>query len=171
MTNINSYGSLVVLSAVLLTPPLAVAKDSSKTTQFVHNASIGGTFEVESSQLALERSQNTDVKSFAQMMVDDHTKAGDELKAAAAQEKVDSALTDKLDAKHQAVLDKLKKASDKDFDKDYISAQKDAHKEAISLFSGYAKNGSDEALKGWAGDTLPTLKKHDDAVKNLKASS
>lgn len=48
--------------------------------------------------------------------------------------------------------------------------QTDAHKEAVSLFSDYSKNGTDPVLKQFATDTLPALQAHLDHVKQLKAS-
>ena len=50
---------------------------------FVNEAASGGMFEVQSSQLALERGQGDEVKAFAQMMITDHTANNEELKAAA----------------------------------------------------------------------------------------
>src|SRR3954447_10075822 len=55
---------------------------------FATKAGAAGMFEIQSSQLALSKSQNADVKAFAQKMVDDHTKAADELKTAAASQGV-----------------------------------------------------------------------------------
>ena len=137
------------------------------TRDFVHNASIANEFEIESSQLALEKSQNNDVKDFAQRMVDDHTDTGDRMKEALSSSGSKAKPTDMLDNKHQRLMNKLESASDDNFDRQYISIQTDAHKEAVNLFSNYAKNGKDASLKNFASETLPTLKEHLQHVRQL----
>ncbi len=145
------------------------AKTSKATTDFVKKAAVANQFEIDSSKLALEKSQDADIKTFAQKMVDDHTKAGESFTAAVTEGKVDAALVPaKLDAKHQKELDKLSKADAKDFDKDYLKAQKDAHKDAIALFKGYSEKGDNEALKTFATNTLPTLEGHQTELEGLK---
>ena len=52
------------------------------------------------------------------------------------------------------------------FDKAYVPMQVAAHEKAVSLFAAYAESGDNEALKNWAGDTLPALKEH---LKEAKA--
>jgi len=47
---------------------------------FVDNAAAGGIAEIETSKLALEKSQSADIKAFANQMIADHTKANEELK-------------------------------------------------------------------------------------------
>ena len=149
---------------------LAVA--ASITAQdFVHKASIANKFEIDSSKLALEKSVNAGVKAFAQSMVDDHMKAGANLKAVLASTKSSIEVEDELDKQHQDLIDKLKAASSESFDNLYIAMQTDAHKDAVSLFSGYAMSGTDAALKTFAEDTLPALKTHLEHVQKLKASN
>ena len=134
---------------------------------FVTKASIANKFEIDSSNLALEKSQNSDVKTLAQIMVDDHTKTGEKLKDVLASSDSDAKPADELDSKHQQLLDKLKSLSGPAFDKEYISVQTDAHKEAVSLFTDYSKSGKEKALKAFAGETLPTLKSH---LKHVQAT-
>ncbi|WP_292142361.1 DUF4142 domain-containing protein, partial [Mesorhizobium sp.] len=72
-----------------------------------------------------------------------------------------------LGPKEQQMLGELKSASGKAFDQKYIKMQTDAHKEAVALFSTYAKSGDDPAMKEFAKKTLPTLKMHEKHVKEL----
>ena len=135
------------------------SKASAKTAGYIKNAAIGGMFEVESSKVAIEKSSNDEVKQFAQKMVDDHSNVNDELKATVAAQNIDTSLIPmELDAKHQAMLDKLQ--TSENFDADYIKAQTDAHKEAIMVFSKYAKSGDNKALRDFANAKLPALKEH-----------
>ena len=73
--------------------------------RFAKNAAVGGMTEVKLGQLAAEKGSSDQVKQFGQKMVDDHSKAADELKSIAAANKM--TLPTSLDAKHQAMVDKL----------------------------------------------------------------
>lgn len=65
-----------------------------------------------------------------------------------------------LDKTHQAKLDKLSKLQGKDFTKHYDDMQVPAHKDTVSLFQRYAKDGDNPELKAFAGKTLPKLQEH-----------
>jgi putative membrane protein len=132
---------------------------------FATKAGGAGMFEIQSSQLALTKSQNADIKAFAQKMVDDHTKAADELKTAAASQGV--TVPAAMDADSTVNLQKLQGASGADFDALYVQMQTDAHIAAVGLFAGYAQNGQAGPLKDYASKTVPTLKEHYDMVLKL----
>jgi putative membrane protein len=117
-------------------------------------------FEIKSSELALDKSQNDDVKKFAQQMIDDHTKAGDKLDDALSASNSEIQTADELDSKHQKRLDALSSLSGKDFDTQYIAIQLKAHQKAVALFSDYAGHGKNASVRDFAAKTLPTLKKH-----------
>jgi putative membrane protein len=133
---------------------------------FAGKAGPAGMFEVQSSQLALQKSQNANIKAFAQKMIDDHTSAAADLKAAAAKDGV--SVPDALDADATENLQKLQAANGADFDALYIQLQTDAHMAAVGLYAGYAANGTAGAIKDHATKTLPTLKMHYDMVLKLK---
>ena len=134
--------------------------------QFADKATVSNTFEIESSRLALERATGEEAKAFAQHMIDDHTKAGEEMKAAAdAQGNV--TIPAALDAEHQAKVDQLKGLSGEQFDQEYLTMQLAAHEEAVALFDDYSKNGAEGELKAFAQKTLPTLQSHLDEVAQI----
>jgi putative membrane protein len=149
----------IIMGVITMGTASAYAKGMS-AQDFVRKASIANEFEIESSNLALEKSKNSKVKSFAQHMVDDHTQTGDKLKEALESSKSNAEPAESLDEKHQNLLNQLDGASGQDFDSQYISMQTKAHKEAVSLFSDYSKHGKDPALKDFAAETLPALKDH-----------
>ena len=121
---------------------------------------ISDMFEIQAGQLAAEKAQNGDVKSFGQEMVDDHSKTSADLKELIKDEDIKVELPAKLDDEHQAKLDKLKGLSGNQFDKTYVQMQVNAHEKAVSLFEAYAAAGENDDLKDWAEDTLPKLKEH-----------
>jgi len=138
------------------------------TEKFVKEASIGNEFEVETSKLALEKSQNKDIRTFAQAMIDDHTKTEAELRELLQTSATGLKVEENLDGKHQDMMNKLQSLSTDNFNHEYVSMQTKAHKEAMDLFRSYSKNGDDPALKKFAADTLPTLEEHLKLVKKLK---
>jgi len=131
--------------------------DKSDRT-FVHMASSGGLAEVRLGQLAAERAYSAEVRQFGQRMVDDHTKANQEL-AAIAQAKNLQVATE-MDKKHQAMADKLAKLSGAAFDREYMAAQVADHEHTVALFTTTAREGQDPELKTFASRTLPTLQEH-----------
>jgi putative membrane protein len=134
---------------------------------FAKKVAAANTFEIQSSELAQQRAQSADVKSFAQQMISDHTKAGKEFKSAVQEANISPPPPEQPDAKQKAILAKLEKAQGAAFDKAYTNAQLNAHKEAVSLFRNYSKSGRTEPLKSFAQKTLPTLEHHLTMVQDL----
>lgn len=137
------------------------------TATFLASAAVGNMFEVESSKLALERSQSEAVKAFAQRMVDDHSAAAVKFKEAVLEAKL-AMPADRLDAKHRAVMDELAGKQGGDFDKAYIDAQHKAHVETVDLFKGYAQGGADSRMRTFAAELLPTLEAHLEHVSRMR---
>jgi putative membrane protein len=125
---------------------------------FVHEAAIGGMAEVELGRVATQNASSDDVKQFGQRMVDDHGKAGDELKGLASKKNL--TLPTGLDQKHQALRDRLAKLKGAAFDKAYMSEMVSDHQKDVAAFQREAKSGSDPDVKAWAQKTLPTLQEH-----------
>ncbi|HLG49624.1 MAG TPA: DUF4142 domain-containing protein [Reyranella sp.] len=131
-----------------------------KTQDFVTLAAQSDMLEIDSSKLALQKSDNAKTKTFAQKMIDDHTATSTELKGLLSSGKVGISAPTTLDKTHQAKLDKLTKLQGKDFTKQYDDMQVSAHKDAVSLFERYSKDGDNPELKAFAGKTLPKLQEH-----------
>jgi putative membrane protein len=132
--------------------------------EFVTRASAAGQGEVELGKLALEKSSAPDIKAFAQKMVEDHARVGQEL-AALAKQKGLALATGPNDAQRAAIAG-LRGKSGPDFDAAYAQqAQKD-HDEAVSLFSA-AGTLDDKSLAGFARKTLPKLTEHQQAAAQL----
>lgn len=170
---LSAFTALALLAsapafAQTATRPVGAAP-SADAKSFITNAAAGNRFEVESSRIALQKSKREDVKRFAQMMVDDHTKAEQEMATAvqAAQERMPS--TSQLDPQHQAILNRVNEASN--FDKEYVQAQLKAHTDAVQLFKHYSTSGESAPLKQFAAKMLPDLQKHLDAVQKLSTSN
>jgi putative membrane protein len=138
-----------------------------KTEDFVKQVAVSDMFEIESSKLAQQKATAAPVKTFAGQMVTDHGKTSTELKSMVSGGKVKVTLPSAMDSSHQSKLDKLKGLSGADFDKQYVSDQQSAHKDAVDLFERYAKGGDNADLKTWASKTVPALKHHKEMADKL----
>ncbi len=133
--------------------------------KFVKEAALGGMTEVELGKLAAQKGESDGVKQFGQKMVDDHSKANDQLKEVATKDGME--IPSALDKKEQSRVDKLSKLSGPAFDKAYIKDQLKDHEHDVSEFQAEAQNGSDPKVKQFAASTLPTLQEHLSMVKDL----
>jgi putative membrane protein len=136
--------------------------------QFVAQASAAGLAEVNLARLALEQSNNADVKKFAQHLIDDLTKANKELNSLADKHRIPPAQT--MDAQHQMLMQRLGQLRGEAFDRAFLDAMAKDHKEAISLFERESKDGQDKDLKKFASDTVDTLKHHLDMAEKASGS-
>lgn len=132
---------------------------------FVTNAAIGGMYEVEAGRIAAQRSTNPRIKALGEMMVTDHSKAGDELKAVA--QAANLTVPTALDQRHQGLIDNLRGATDQDFDRVYLQQQEAAHNETAALLETWGRTGDNDALKAWAAKTLPVVRAHQRMVDQL----
>jgi putative membrane protein len=130
----------------------------SADSRFMMKAAEGGMAEVQMGNLAKDRASSDAVKQFGHRMVDDHTKAGDELKSLASQKNV--TLPTDVDADTKAVMDHLQTLNGAAFDHAYMAHMVSDHKTDVSEFQREASGGSDADVKAWAAKTLPTLQDH-----------
>jgi putative membrane protein len=134
---------------------------------FIKNGIEGGLTEIKASSLAATNSTNPSVVSFAKMMIEDHTKAGEELKVLK-----DSVLIigkDSISGEHQQVISDLSKQTGAAFDKAYIQMMVEDHEHAVELFKDGAQNIRPE-IGDFAAKTLPTIEKHLESAKSILAS-
>jgi len=140
---------------------------AASSDDFVDAATEAGIAEVVTGNLALEKSQNAEIKTFAQQMVTDHTKANQKLGDIAR--KLDISVPDEA-----ALTDKVKKMilewREESFDKSYVNNQVDAHEKAVELFKKEAASSDKAELKSFASETLPTLEHHLEQAKALQAT-
>lgn len=166
---------------------------SSMDRRFVTEAAEAGMAEVAHGQLAVQRASNQEVKDFAQRMIDDHTKANQELMQLAMSKgismpndktmqstkqtgqtgaQMSGQMTEQqaqLKGKHREMMDKLAKLSGADFDREYMRGQVKDHEKAVSLFERQSTSGNDAELKAFAAKTLPTLREHHQMARDIAA--
>ena len=126
---------------------------------YAAKAGAADKWEIDSSKALLAKSNNADLKKFAQMMVDHHTDSTNKVKAAAKQANLTLA-EPKLDSMQQEMLDEIKAADASAIDAVYKRHQKTAHQAALALHQAYAANGDTEAFKKIAAGIVPVVQKH-----------
>jgi putative membrane protein len=145
------------------------AATSSADHSFVMEAARGGLAEVELGNLAKQKAQSEDVKKFADRMVQDHSKANDELKSLARTKNI--TLPTDLDSKDKATKDRLSKLSGSAFDRAYMQDMVTDHKKDVSDFRKESQSGKDPEVKAFASKTLPTLEEHLQLAQNASKAA
>ena len=134
---------------------------------FIKTGIEGGLTEIKASGLAITNSNNQRVIGLAKMMIDDHSKAGDELKKIEADKKVDE--KDTINTDHQQIIAELSKKSGAAFDKAYMQMMVSDHIAAVKLFTDGSHNMDTEISK-FASVTLPTIQMHLDSANAVLTS-
>jgi putative membrane protein len=149
---------------------------------FVDDLTIANMAEVELGLMAMERGSSPEVKKFADLMVKDHSKAGDELKQIATQYSIP--VPAGLDEKHQNLKMKLSNLRGAEFDREYMSAMVDGHEDAVDRLQTRANedrigddkgtvtpersdNPVEASINQWAAAALPTVRHHLDEAKRV----
>jgi putative membrane protein len=140
----------------------------SPDSKFMMMAATSDMNEIGLSNQALSKSTNEDVKKLAQMMVDDHTKASEELKPIAMSKNV--MLPTEMDSKHKSAMEKMSGMSGSQFDMAYVKMMIKDHEKAVSMFQKEANNGKDAEAKAFAAKTLPVLQMHLDMSRTTMSN-
>ena len=140
---------------------------SAADKKFVMKAAQGGMTEVDLGKLASSQGSSQDVKDFGAKMVTDHGQANSELMSIAQGKGL--TVPDKLDAKHQGMVDKMQAMSGADFDKAYVAAMLKAHKADDALFMKEASDGTDPDIKAFAAKTDQVVKMHLSMIEDISS--
>jgi putative membrane protein len=164
----NRFAMAAFAGLFALIPTFAhAATPNHADSKFVKDAAAGGMEEVELGKLAVAKASSPEVKNFGQKMVDDHSKANDQLSQLASQKGIDLKKDESMMAKHDsAKLAKLKGAK---FDKAYMDMMVKDHKKDVADFEHASKGAKDNDIKSWASTTLPTLQEHWKMAKDIDA--
>ncbi len=146
----------------------AETKSSLNTSdeKFVKATGEAGMAEVKIATLGTQKAERADVKDFATMLVNDHTKVNGELNQLAQTKGVELSAIVSADAAN--TFKDLEQESGAGFDKAFLSQMQDSHEKAISSFEDAEKNAADGEVKSWAAKTLPGLRAHLDKIKELQ---
>jgi putative membrane protein len=142
------------------------SKLSAGDQRFIKEAAEGGMAEVELGKLAVQKASSDDVKQFGQRMIDDHSKANNNLKQVASALGV--RLPQHLSAQDEATKERLSKLSGDQFDKAYVRDMVKDHKADVAAFRTESTTGRDASIKSFATQMLPTLRDHLKNAENIE---
>lgn len=144
---------------------LSAQSASVADKHFVKAALKGGMAEVELGKLATEKGNSDDVKHFGQMMVEDHTKLGDQMKGVAGQIGVTPPTM--LTPTDKALKMRLEALSGDHFDKAYIRAMVKDHKMDLADFKKEENTGSSQTVKDAASQGEQVIAHHLEMIKQI----
>ncbi len=160
------------MKLLALTLPVAVAisapafAQAMSPTEYVKMAGSSDLYEIQSSQTVLQSTQDPKIRSFAQMMIQHHTKSTADVKAAAMKSKLKPKPPMLMPA-HAELITQLKAETGTARDQAYIAQQKQAHGQALALHQSYAQGGTAPALKAAAAKIVPVVQQHMDMLKTM----
>ena len=129
----------------------------TSTLNFIQKASTAGMKEVKAGKMAASKAASNNVKSFANRMVTDHTKANDQLMQLIKSKNWNIMPPPDAETDPDGML---AGASGTAFDKTYVSMMVQDHQKAVALFENAASTAPDPDIKAFAKQTLPTLQQH-----------
>jgi len=135
---------------------------------FVTKAAAGDMFEIAAGRAAAQKAANPEVKKFARMMIEAHTKTTEGLKSAVTSSGQTLALPTTLPSDLQAKLDDLSKKTGADFDRAYMEIMVDAHQDALNLMQRFAQDGDVAPIKQFAAATAPAVQEHLTKAKGIR---
>jgi len=140
---------------------------SDQDALFAVNAANAGMAEVAASKVALDRTQNTQVKDFASMMVTDHSRANDNLKQLAVHKNI--TLPDSVSPDVRRHVEDLRTIAISKFDKAYMDMMVKDHDKVVGDFNEAVKTVQDSDIRAFVSQVLPTLIKHQQEAKTIQA--
>lgn len=165
MTTVN-YIKNGMLAVILGFSASSWAQDMD-ATEFVDEATAKGIAEIETAKLAIEQGESPEVKSFAEKMIEDHTKLNEDLRKLAQEKNLE--VSDDATLMDQAKAMILEMRDGEGFDDHYTSNQVNAHEQTIELFENAAENVNDEDVRELAKDSLEKLREHLAEAQELEA--
>jgi putative membrane protein len=163
---------------------IGTAGVSTGDRNFVEQMVMGGTAEVELGNMAKQKAASPEVKQFADRMVRDHTRAGEELKQIASKHSIPASA--QIDEKHRDLMNKLSSLRGADFDREYMNAMVEGHEDVVDELQKHASedrfgdnkgavkpepsnNPAEADINMWAANALPTVREHLEMAKQIQA--
>jgi putative membrane protein len=160
-------GDAAAQQADRVVPPAALSGAMQPVDQaFALFAASSGLAEIEGARLTLRSSKNADVRDYAQKLMREHARSGDELRRIVASHGL--TLPAAPTGRHADLVTKLSGVSVEDRDEAFLLRfGLDAHKETIALFERHLVEAKDPQLRRYAEQTLPMLREHMSAAHKL----
>jgi putative membrane protein len=140
---------------------------AANAIEYAALVSASDLYEIQSSELALERSENEEVRRLAQTILADHRRSTEMLRQAAAQSQPPISFEPSLSVDQQRDMDRLRGTSGADFDREYVVQQVAAHEKAIGLVTGYLDIAENPAMSQHASSVVGPMQQHLTQARDL----
>ncbi len=148
------------------TQNMADPQTAAMDQAYVQNAAASDLFEIETSRLALQQAASPAIKTYAQMMIDEHGKSSEELRAAAQAARVPMAAA--LPADRQAQVAALQPLRGEQFDPLYLEQQRASHQDSLAKVNQYLAAAQPGPLKDHASKLTGVVQKHLNSLENIR---
>ena len=158
-------------AAIAQTPPPPPPPEAKTAAMpYVMAAGQSDMFEINSSQIALQKSQNPAIRKYANMLIKHHTKTTAATTKAAQKAGV-TPMPPALDPGAMTSINELQTAAATDFDRVYLAQQVPAHQAALDLHQSYARDGDKAPLKTTARTAVPIVRQHLAAATKMQSGA
>jgi len=140
---------------------------SPAAQDFMMKAAEGDLSEIEMARLALQRSDNKDVRDYANMIQSDHGSALEDLTDLMKDKNVSQPKTVPADV--QKDIDVMNGLSGPEFDREFINQTVEEHEKEIGMYQDRAAIVQDTDVKNYAEDLLPKLQMHLEKAQGLQS--
>jgi putative membrane protein len=164
----RTLGFYAVLVLGTLVSIVFAGQVTNPDRDFFIRAGQSGMAEIALGQMALQKSQNEEVKKFAQMMVDDHTRTNQELLTLAQSKNL--TIPADVSSRQRATADRLGRLSGEEFDRAYMKQMVKDHEASVKLFQRESERGGDAEAKAFAARTLPALRGHLQMAQSINSN-
>ncbi len=138
-----------------------MSADATPTAAMPYVAMAGASdlYEIQSSQLALQKSRTPAIREYAQMMIDHHTKTTQDVTTAARAAGMNPP-PPQLMPMQANLIAQLQPLSDAEFDRTYVTQQRQSHEMALALHTNYSRSGDTPPLRTAATGAVPIVQQH-----------
>jgi len=144
-------------------PPIA----SPAEQDFMMRATEGHMAEIDMANIALQRSDNKDVRDYANMIQSDHKSALDDLTDLMKDKNVSQPGTVPADMKKD--IDVMNGLSGPEMDREFINQMVAEHEKEIGMYQDRAAIIQDTDVRKYAEDILPKLEMHLEKARSLQS--
>jgi putative membrane protein len=160
-----------LIAAVVSQPNLqaaaAAASAAVTTPAYVEAVRASNVFVQQAGRVARERSENAQLRDFAQVMDTQHERMNDQIGFILSDLKIQVPARPQMSAKQQAVVEELRMVPQAEFDKRYVAAQIASHEEMLALHRDYAMRGELEGLRAYAADMVTRHEREVERARQL----
>jgi len=144
--------------------PVAV---SPAEQDFMMKASQANLAEIDMARIALEKSDNSDVRDYANMIRSDHTSALEDLTDLMKDKNVSQPQT--LPAETHQDIDRMNNLTGPELDREFMNMMVSDHQKEVEMFRDQQAIAQSDDVKKYVEDILPKLEMHLDKAQQLQS--